>query len=250
MKNTQPDNNFLTLGRDEQKSIIEALIFASDEIISYKTLYKLLITHETLSAHEEPEAGLDSISGEMTIDSEIARNNNFTPEFIEDIVKQINQDLINTGRPFHIVHFANGYQFATLRHYGEYIHNLLKSKTKRRLSQASMETLSIISYKQPITKPEIEQIRGVNSNEIVNALIEKNLVKIAGRKDVLGKPLLFATTSDFLKTFGLKSLEDLPRLREIDELASELGGGNSSEDDFVITISKAESDQILKSTDS
>lgn len=242
----QNETNFLSLPHDEQKSIIEAVIFASDEVITYKTLYKLLVTHESILPNDE--SGFDSATGEMTIDSEIAEQNNFTPQSLEEIIQSINQDLINTGRPFQIVNFANGYQFATLQHYGAYIHNLIKTKTKRRLSQASMETLAIIAYKQPVTKPEIEQIRGVNSNEIVNALIEKNLVRIAGRKDVLGKPLLYATTSDFLKTFGLKSIDDLPRLREIDDIAAELSGANDETDDMTITITKSEADNILKSS--
>ena len=89
---------------------------------------------------------------------------------------------------------------------------------KKRLTQASIETLSIIAYKQPITKPEIEQIRGVNSSEIINSLVEKNLVESTGRKDVLGKPLLYKTTDNFLKVFGLQTLDDLPRLKDFDEI--------------------------------
>lgn len=243
------DNLFLKLPREEQKTIIEAIIFASDETVTFRTLYKLLITNETINPNED--AAYDSSStGELTIDDEIAKSLNFTPDTLAEIIKDINQDLINTGRPYQIVNYANGYQFATLTHYGEYIHNLLKSKTKRRLSQAALETLSIIAYKQPITKPEIEQIRGVNSNEVVNALIEKNLVKIAGRKDVLGKPLLYGTTNDFLKIFGIRSLDDLPKLREIDDIAAELSGSSEDEKDLTISISRDEADSILKASKS
>lgn len=237
---------FIGLPRDEQKSVLEAIIFASDEVVNYKMLYKLLITNETVQPIEENDNELDFKTGEFTIDSEIAEKYAFTPSFIDELIAEINQDLINTGRPFHIVGFAGGYQFATLSHYGEYIHNLLKARTKRRLSQASMETLAIIAYKQPITKPEIEQIRGVNSNEVVNTLIEKNLVKIAGRKDVLGKPLLYATTNDFLKTFGLRSIEDLPKLKEIEEIANELTSKPQEDEDVTFVVTQEDTDNLKK----
>ncbi|HPP39774.1 MAG TPA: SMC-Scp complex subunit ScpB [Candidatus Kapabacteria bacterium] len=238
-------NLFLQLPREEQKAIIEAIIFASDEIVSFKTLYKLLITNESLPPVEVGEKNSD----ELTIDDEIAKSINFTPEILEEMIRDINQDLINTGRPYQIVNYANGYQFATLSHYGQYIYSFLKSKTKRRLSQASLETLAIIAYRQPITKAEVEQIRGVNSGEIINSLVEKNLVRIVGRKEVLGKPLLFGTTQDFLKIFGLRSLEDLPKLREIDEIAEELAHPQKEEEETVtFSISKEEADKILRSS--
>jgi segregation and condensation protein B len=83
-----------------------------------------------------------------------------------------------------------------------------------------LETLAIIAYKQPISKPEIEKIRGVNSNEIVNSLLDKGLIKIVGRSDALGKPLVYGTTEEFLRTFGLYSLEELPKLRELEDMSA------------------------------
>jgi len=237
----QNKTDFLDLPRDQQKAIIESLIFASEDVINFKTLFKLLITNEPIFFADKESNDLTNKTGEITIDDEIAEKNNFTADALDGMIKEINQELINTGRPYQIVNFAGGYQFSTLPHYGYFVHNYIKSKTKRRLSQASMETLSIIAYKQPITKPEIEQIRGVNSNEIVNSLIEKNFVKIVGRKNVLGKPLLFATTQDFLKTFGLHSLDDLPKLREIEDIANSLSNESSnSNDDFTIVIKRDE----------
>jgi len=93
-----------------------------------------------------------------------------------------------------------------------------------------MEVLSIIAYKQPITKAEIEQIRGVNSNEIVNSLLEKTLIEIVGRKDVLGHPLIYGTTREFLKVFGLKDISDLPKYNEFEEILRERT--NQLEDSF------------------
>lgn len=239
------ENLFLQLPYEEQKAIIEAIIFASDEVVTFKTLYKLLITNESVPPREDYE---DKKSNELTIDDEIAASINFTPEILEQMIRDINQDLINTGRPYQIVNYANGYQFATLSHYGQYIHQFLKSKTKRRLSQAALETLSIIAYRQPITKAEVEQIRGVSSGEIINSLVEKNLVRIVGRKEVLGKPLLFGTTQDFLKVFGLRSLEELPKLREIDEIAEEMTQPQKESDELTIAITKEEADKVLRSS--
>ncbi|MEJ2614592.1 MAG: SMC-Scp complex subunit ScpB [Ignavibacteriaceae bacterium] len=91
-------------------------------------------------------------------------------------------------------------------------------KSKRRLSQAALETLAIIAYKQPITKPEIESIRGVNSDYMLNTLLEKDLITISGRAETIGRPLLYVTTNEFLKYFGLNNINDLPKPREIDEI--------------------------------
>ena len=94
----------------------------------------------------------------------------------------------------------------------------LLKKVKRRLSQAALETLSIIAYKQPITKPELEAIRGVNSDYILNTLLEKKLITITGRAESIGRPLLYGTTDEFLKYFALNKISDLPKPREMDEI--------------------------------
>lgn len=108
--------------------------------------------------------------------------------------------------------------FATRPENSKYLGYLSSEKSKRRLSQAALETLAIIAYKQPITKPEIEHIRGVNSDYILNTLLEKNLIAIKGRSETVGRPLLYATTDEFLIYFGLNKITDLPKPREIDEI--------------------------------
>jgi len=143
-------------------------------------------------------------------------------QLLEALVEELNADLEATGRAFRVVHVANagqtGYQFATTAQHGELLARLVKSKSKKRLSQAALETLAIVAYRQPISKPELEVIRGVNSGEIINKLLEKNLVTIVGRSETVGKPLLYGTTDEFLKLFGLQSLEGLPKPRELEEL--------------------------------
>ena len=113
---------------------------------------------------------------------------------------------------------ANGYLYATLEAFAKYVGYLSSERAKRRLSQAALETLSIIAYKQPITKPELESIRGVNSDYILTTLLEKNLITIKGRAETVGRPLLYGTTDEFLKYFGLNNLSDLPKPRELEEI--------------------------------
>ncbi len=119
-----------------------------------------------------------------------------------------------------IVEVAGGYQFRTRSEFSEYIKLMLEGKPKR-LSRAALETLAIIAYRQPIVRSDIERIRGVDSGGVVKILLERNLIRILGKKDVPGKPLLYGTTKDFLETFGLKDLKSLPTIRELGTLFSE-----------------------------
>ncbi|MBI3258840.1 MAG: SMC-Scp complex subunit ScpB [Ignavibacteriae bacterium] len=192
------------LSYQDKRSIVEALIFSSDEPLSVEVLSQIV------------QSG-DSIFG-FTDSTDETPNKQEISGYFTKIISEINEDLASTSRPYRIINVAGGYHFATNPEQGEYVQKLLKSKSRRRLSQASLETLAIISYRQPISKPEIESIRGVNSNEIVNSLIDKNLVAIVGRAEVIGKPLLYGTTLEFLRVFGLNALTDLPKLREIEEL--------------------------------
>lgn len=225
--------NFLELPQNEQKAILESLIFASDETLSLNNLFNLLIANSL-----ENEFSNDNEDDNQTgISNEIENKYGELKEYIKDLIDEINVDLKSSGRPYEIVSFAGGFQFATRNEYGKFVFELLKSKTKKRLSQAALESLSIIAYKQPISKPEIEQIRGVNSNEVVNSLIDKGFVKIAGRSKSLGKPLLYSTTQEFLRAFGLNDLNDMPKLRELEEIAkSELKADLDDENSYTIEV--------------
>lgn len=174
-------------------SIIEALIFAADEPL-------------------KPAEIVRAIKG---IDGE---DINITSDDIQNVVNELNEIYEKNGRSFKIITVAEGYMFATRPENSKYLGYLSSEKSKRRLSQAALETLAIIAYKQPITKPEIEHIRGVNSDYILNTLLEKNLIAIKGRSETVGRPLLYATTDEFLIYFGLNKITDLPKPREIDEI--------------------------------
>jgi segregation and condensation protein B len=136
-------------------------------------------------------------------------------------VQHLNSIYEQDARSFRIVEIAGGYQFATRAEYSEYVARLSKEKSRRRLSGAALETLAIVAYKQPVSKVDIENIRGVNCDEVLKSLLEKNLVTITGRAEAVGRPLLYGTTTDFLRHFGLHDLTDLPRPREIEELMKE-----------------------------
>jgi len=122
---------------------------------------------------------------------------------------------------------AGGFQFRTDPAYGEYVTNYNKKIKKFRLSRAALEVLAIIAYKQPVTRVEVESIRGVDSSGVINALLERRILEIKGRKEVIGRPFLYGTTTEFLEVFGLKSLKDLPTLKEIDEISKNLEPGIS-----------------------
>ncbi|MGD8781040.1 MAG: SMC-Scp complex subunit ScpB [Ignavibacteria bacterium] len=174
-------------------SIIESLIFASDEPITAKEIIK----------------AIKEIDGD---DIEI------DPASVEEAVTSLNETYDKAECAFQIISIAEGYIHATRTEYSKYVGYLSTAKSRKRLSQAALETLAIIAYKQPITKPEIEQIRGVNSDYMINTLLEKELITIKGRADSVGRPLLYVTTTEFLKYFGLNKLTDLPKPREIEEI--------------------------------
>ena len=174
-------------------NVIEALIFSSDD---------------SLSA-DEIIASIKGIDGE---DSEINK------EEIGAAVDQLNKKYSEQSIAFRIKRIANGYVYATTEEFAKYVGYLSSERAKRRLSQAALETLSIIAYKQPVTKPEIETIRGVNSDYMLTTLLEKNLISIKGRAETVGRPLLYVTTDEFLKYFGLNTISDLPKPRELEEI--------------------------------
>lgn len=126
------------------------------------------------------------------------------------------------GRSFTLGNVAGGYRFRTRPEYSEYIVQFNREIKKFRLSKPALEVLAIIAYRQPVTKIEADKIRGVDCSSSVGLLLEKNFIEISGRKEVPGKPFLYRTTGLFLETFGLKSLKDLPTVKEIERIREDL----------------------------
>ena len=171
----------------EIKAIIEALIFASPEPLTPKAIFKLL--------DSEPKEDVQAALAELKRDYE---------------------------RPggLQLVEVAGGFQIATRPDLHEWVRRLFHERTTQKLTAQSLETLAVIAYKQPITALEISEIRGVDTSGVLNTLLERHMVKIVGRKQVVGRPFLYATTKEFLIRFGLNDLGDLPK---VEDMADALG---------------------------
>ena len=180
---------------EKLKSILEAILFAASEPISL----------------DEFQSALPEI-GKRTLRKGLA---------------ELSDDYEEMGRSFHLVEIANGYQICSRPEYSEWIEKFYTRQVRVTLSPSALETLAIVAYKQPITRADVATIRGVNSDSVLNSLLEKGLVRITGRKD--GRSLLFSTTDDFLQQFGLKDASELPSLDEIDELLSIPNGSEPSQ---------------------
>ncbi|ABR48685.1 putative transcriptional regulator [Alkaliphilus metalliredigens QYMF] len=139
----------------------------------------------------------------------------------KEIMKEMIDEFNFHKRGIQIIQMNDHYQMSTRAEYHEILQKLFEPKQNKGLTQASLETLAIIAYRQPITKTEIESVRGVKCDKAISTLFEKNLIEDRGRLEKTGRPILFGTTLHFLKNFGLKSLEDLPKITEIDQANEE-----------------------------
>ena len=172
------------LTRGEVKGIVEALLFAAGSPLSTARLAEL--------------AGVTS-AGVM-----------------REILDELKAEYDATGRAFTVEEIAGGYQLLTRPDFHPWVNKLRRKEHEDTLSQAALETLAIIAYRQPITRADVEDIRGVQSGYILRSLVERSLVRVAGRSDELGRPLLYATTREFLEVFGLPSLKALPKLDDLE----------------------------------
>ena len=145
---------------------------------------------------------------------------NMTPSGVGQAVAELNNRYMQAGSSFRIREMAGGYQFFVMPEFAGYVQELFSRQRKMRLTRASLETLAIIAWRQPVTRTEIEHIRGVASDGVVRNLLEKKLITMKGRAKTIGRPLQYGTTSEFLKLFGLASLVDLPKMSEIVEMIS------------------------------
>src|SRR5687767_4841286 len=182
-----PEETKPRMDTSQLTAIIEALMFASPEPLTPKMLFKLL--------NDEPK---------------------------EDVVaalKSLQQDYQQRGG-LHIAEVAGGYQITTRPELHDWLRRMFHERTTQKLSVQSLETVAVIAYKQPITAAEIGEIRGVNTSGVLSTLLERHLIKIVGRKNVIGRPFLYGTTKEFLIRFGLNDLSDLPK---IEDMAQQLG---------------------------
>ncbi|MGE0815429.1 MAG: SMC-Scp complex subunit ScpB [Vicinamibacterales bacterium] len=172
------------LDRSQLEAIVEALVFASPEPLSPKMLFKLL--------SDEPKEDVQAAIAALT-----AR--------------------YQAPGGLHLAEVAGGLQITTRPELHDWVRRLFRERSAHKLSVAALETLSVVAYRQPVTAAEINEIRGVNTSGVVATLLERHLVKIVGRKNVVGRPFLYGTTRDFLLRFGLKDLGDLPKIEDMVE---------------------------------
>ncbi|OGL38980.1 MAG: SMC-Scp complex subunit ScpB [Candidatus Schekmanbacteria bacterium RIFCSPHIGHO2_02_FULL_38_11] len=170
---------------DKIKAIAEALIFVSDIPLSINKINEVLDKTDVAT--------------------------------IKTAILQLQDEYEKGGKGIQIIEVANGYKMCTRSEYSDYVTKLFTHRKKAKLSAQALETLAVIAYKQPVTKPEIEEIRGVNIIGVLKTLLDRNMIKILGKKDAVGRPILYGTTREFLEYFGLKDLTDLPTLKDFSE---------------------------------
>ena len=170
----------------QNRAILEALLIAADDVLGIGTLTSVI-----------------QGSG---------------PRDVRRYVDTLNEEYLQAGRSFKIAEVAGGFQFMVHPDYAPWLSRLFREKVPMRLSQAALETLAIVAFKQPVTKAEVEQIRGVTVDGVLRLLLERGFLRISGRAEGAGRPLLYGTTRGFLKHFGLNTLSDLPKLIELEEL--------------------------------
>lgn len=151
-------------------------------------------------------------AADVVMPREIANVLGISPREVSEQITALQEQYDAEERGFKIRHVGDGYQLCTRDTYYEYIRPIIGDRQKKSLSPAAMETLAIIAYNQPITKSAIEHVRGVNSDGAVNKLLERGLVEDVGRLDAPGKPILYATTHEFLRSFAIESLQDIPQI--------------------------------------
>ncbi|MDP3041320.1 MAG: SMC-Scp complex subunit ScpB [Candidatus Omnitrophota bacterium] len=182
---------------DNLKSAVEALIFASEKPITAEQIKKVL-------------GDLDSFS-------------------INKIITELKNEYEAQNRGIRVVEIAGGFQMTTCSNFAPFLKKLFKNRYSDKLSRPALESLAIIAYKQPLTKAEIESLRNVNVDGVIKSLVDKNLIRICGRKKIPGRPFVYGTTREFLEHFGLKSLQDLPKMEDFTVLAQQQEAGEAIE---------------------
>jgi segregation and condensation protein B len=194
------------------------------EVRRQKSEYRTLDKAQTdlSQQYDETETTVESVVEAVLFASDEPLSDARLANIVETSVKQIRQCIENlngkyrtNNNAFRIEQIAGGYQMLTLSPYNYWLKKLLRARSDSKLSPAAVETLAIIAYKQPVMRADIEVIRGVAAGEVIRTLCYKGMVKIVGRAEVLGRPMLYGTTKKFLETFGLNTLKDLPKIEEL-----------------------------------
>lgn len=202
--------------------IVEALVFAANEPLSSAAIIRTVGAVDS-----EQGAKLEDVT-------------------VEHIIDRLNERYAQTGQAVTIERWADGYRMATKPELAPYLEAMFSDEREQTLSQSLMETLAIVAYRQPVTRPEVDYVRGVDAGYALRKLLERSFIEVVGRSDSIGRPLLYGTTDFFLEQFGLNSLEDLPKPREIEELLEDPAFQNEKAKLFMaegIAPEKADTDE-------
>ncbi len=198
------------------KQHIESLVFTTEHPISEEEMKEIL---------------------DMTFET------NVSPQDIENCLMELQQKYAGDEYSFELTHLAGGWQFLTKGAFVDTIGNYLKLTSRKQLSRSALETLAIVAYKQPVSKVELEKIRGVNCDYSIQKLLEKELVTITGRSDGPGRPLLYGTSEKFMNYFGINSLDELPRSKDFKMPDSEIGEAATGEEEVMREFPDNDSEQ-------
>lgn len=202
---------YLCTMQEQLHQIIESVIFVSETPVDIESILAVLNGE---ADQEETETSKEEEDKEQ----KKKKSKAYKAKDIEPVLDELLEKYTDDTYPFEIKKIAKGYQFFTKRAYHDYVKRATLEKNKRRLSRAAMETLAIIAYRQPVTKAEVEFVRGVNCDYAIQKLLEKQLVAILGRAEAVGRPLLYGTSAFFMQHFGINGVEDLPKLKEFDDM--------------------------------
>ncbi|MEN8695616.1 MAG: SMC-Scp complex subunit ScpB [Akkermansiaceae bacterium] len=211
-------------------SILESLLIASEAPLSSSELARLVraraaeLSDDSITENPELEAAPDSPESKLDIDT-LAHT---SEEEVVAAIVELNRSYEMTKRAFLAAERAKGWKIYTLPHYAGFVRHLFPGRKPERLSAPAMETLAVIAYRQPVTKSAIEAVRGVSCDGMLQKLLDRELVKIEGRADLPGRPLLYATSELFLEHFGITNIEDLPNIGELRQV--ELPDGTQEEE--------------------
>lgn len=194
-------------------AVIEALLIASEEPLTSSELARLVRAH--ISEIEDSAGEEEDYGAAAKLGDQLAELANVAEEDVIAAIDTLNKRYERSKRSFSILERAKGWKVYTRPEYGGFVRQLFPGLKPRRLSPPAMETLAIIAYRQPVTKASIEHVRGVSSDSILQKLLDRELVKIDGRADLPGRPLLYATTDFFFEHFGIKSIDELPNAAEL-----------------------------------
>jgi segregation and condensation protein B len=181
---------------EDIEQYIEALIFASEQSIRTEEIIYCIQAAFGQECHEDE---------------------------IKKHLQNITEKYTDERLAIELVRLNNGYQFLTKKKYQQIISLLQAQRAKKKLSQAALETLAIVAYKQPVTKPDVEQIRGVNCDYSIQKLLEKELIAIVGKSDAIGKPILYGTSAMFMDYFGINDIKELPQIKEFTDSGASIG---------------------------